>query len=95
MLGDKKDRSLEGGVLLVGEVGLLVFDDLLVLLNIRNKDRNSFKVINFGVPAVECLDLPPLSSLGGLRIEVNLKDEVSFTLLETSGSSLKSPVLVR
>ena len=79
----------------MGEVGELGFEDLLVLLNIRNKDRNSFRVINFGVPAVECLDLPPLSLLGGLLMDVNLKDEVSFTLLDTSGSSLNSPVLVR
>ena len=81
--------------LCVGEVGELGFEDLLVLLNIRNKDRNSFRVINFGVPAVECLDLPPLLLLGGLLMDVNLKDEVSFTLLDTSGSSLNSPVLVR
>ena len=79
----------------MGEVGELGFEDLLVLLNIRNKDRNSLRVINFGVPAVECLDLPALSSLGGLLIEVNLNDDVSLTLLDASESSLNSPVLVR
>ena len=40
----------------MGEVGELGFDDRLVLLNMRNKDRNSFSVINFGLDAVECLD---------------------------------------
>ena len=59
IFGDKKVLLSEGGALCVGEFGELGFDPLLVLLNIRNKDRSSFKVINFGLPAVECLDLLP------------------------------------
>ena len=87
--------SDEGGALWMGEVGELEFDVRLVLLNIRNKDRNSFRVMNLGLEAVECLDRLLWSSLGGLRIPVNLKADVSLILLVTSGSSRNSPVFVR
>ena len=56
MFGDKNDLPSDGGALNVGEVGELGFETLLVRLNIRNNERNSFRVINFGLP-VECLDL--------------------------------------
>ena len=84
-----------GGALWVGDVGELGFEFLLVLLSIRNKERSSLSVINLGLLDVECLDLLLWSSLGGLRMLVNLNAEVSLILLMTSGSSRKSPVFVR
>ena len=52
--------------------------------------------MNLGLPDAfrDLLELA-LSSLTGLRIEVNLNADVSLILLDDSGSSLKSPVLVR